>query len=410
MAETYTLYDLNQQLRRVVALNFANALWIKCELAQVNLSRGQYYLSLVQKSEETEEVIATANAILWYRKYNALRRKLGRELEAVLQGGMEVLIQVRVEFDERWGLSLHVDDIDPAYTLGQLEMQRQQTIAVLEKAKLLDLNRQNRLPNVVQRIAVISSLNAAGYQDFLQQLEQNSYGYQYFTQLFPAAMQGVAVEKEVLTQLKKIRRGSRPFSAVVIIRGGGAKLDLAAFNSLELSKAVAQFFIPVLTGIGHDVDETVLDMVAHTSLKTPTAVADFLINRSLHFESTIQQLGLRVQQLAGAHIRAQDNYLQRILENLRLQSQLPLQEHQQNLQQLENMLPQLVQNRLQKEQRELDHLEKLTKLLSPEAALKRGFALLRKKATFVHSIEELEIGDELEIELKDGTIQTKIVQ
>lgn len=402
----YSLSDLTQQLRRVVALNFAEAIWVKCELAQVNHSRGQHYLHLIQKDLEKGEIIASANAILWLKTHQRLQRKLGRgSLTAILQNGMEILLQVRVEYSERWGLSLHVDDIDPTYTLGQLEIQRQTTIAALKKDELLGLNQQVALPLVTQRVAVISSLNAAGYQDFMRQLEQNEYGYHFDIQLFTAAMQGTMVEKEILQQLKKIRRHPRPFSAVVIIRGGGAKLDLAAFDSLKLAQKVAQFPLPVLTGIGHDVDEVVLDLVAHTALKTPTAVADFLIQYHARFETRLLNIGMNIEQKAMLHIRQQEHHLQRLREMIRLHSQVPIQRAHQQLQQVKIQLPQLVQFQLKQEQQTLDNLTKMVDLLSPSTALRRGFAMIKQEGKYISGVGQIDKEKEVEIIMKDGQLK-----
>lgn len=405
----YSLTDLTQQLRRVIALNFAELIWLKCELSQVNSSRGQHYLHLIQKDSDNGEIIAAANAILWLNTHRKLQRKLGRSLEAILQNGMEVLLQVRVEYSERWGLSLHVEDIDPAYTLGQLEIQRQQTITVLEKKGLLGLNRQVDLPPVVQRIAIISSLNAAGYQDFMHQLEQNEYGYQFDIQLFTAAMQGALVEKEILQQLKRVRRHPRPFSAVVIIRGGGAKLDLAAFDSLKLATAVAQFPLPVLTGIGHDVDEVVLDLVAYKALKTPTAVADYLIQYHLRFETRLLNIGMNIQQKAQEQIREQDHYLQRMRETVWLQSQIPLQRANYQLGQIEVQLPHLVNFKIKQEKQTLENIAKMVDLLSPEATLQRGFAIIRQEGEYLSTINKMDKNKAVEIEMKDGKIDANLL-
>ncbi|MFK7932323.1 MAG: exodeoxyribonuclease VII large subunit [Saprospiraceae bacterium] len=404
---TYSLSDLTTQLRRVVALNFAQSLWIKCELAQVNLSRGQHYLNLIQKEAETGEIIAAADAILWFKTHNRLKRKLGRSLDAILQSGMEVLLQVKIEYHERWGLSLHIEDVDPSYTLGQLELQRQETIAKLEKANLLAKNREIPLPLVAQRVAIISSINAAGYQDFLRQLEQNDYQYQFDCQLFSAAMQGAQVEQEVLQQLKRIRRARKPFDVVVIIRGGGAKLDLAVFDSLKIAQAVAKFPLPVLTGIGHDTDEVILDLVAHTALKTPTAVAEFLIQYHLRFETRLLNLGMQAQRAAQTQLAEQQYNLQRLRENLRFHSQLPLQRAQQQLQQIATQLPQVVDFQVKRAQQQLNSLSQIVALLDPVATLGRGFALIKKDGKYLTQIGQVAANDVVEIVMQDGQIEVE---
>ena len=260
---TYSLFDLNQFIRRVIALNLAQPVWIECEIGQCNISRSHYWLELIQQSEDNETVIAQASAVIWSKKHRQLRQQLGARLPQLLQEGMAVRLKVQVDYHERFGLKLMIDDIDSDYTLGQLALQRQAILQRLQQEQLLGRNAQTPLPTVVQRIAVISSARAAGYQDFVEQLNNNDYGYQYRLQLFPSAMQGAAVEKELFEQLQQIEQHRQRYDAVVIIRGGGSKLDLQAFDNYLLAQKVAQMPLPVLTGIGHDIDDTVLDAVAH---------------------------------------------------------------------------------------------------------------------------------------------------
>ena len=262
-----SLFELNEYVRQVIALNFAEAIWVSAELAQVNVSKGHYWIDIIEKSELTGEIIAQSSAVLWQREYRRIKAKMPLQIEGILQQGRQVLLKVSVEFSERYGYKLIVQDIDPAFTLGKLELERQATINTLVKANLIQKNKQLPRPPVLQRIAVISSENAAGYHDFCAQIDNNPYGYAFDYQLFKAAMQGVQTEYEVLAQLARIQEKKDKFEAVIIIRGGGAKLDLAAFDSLEIAKAVANFPLPVFAGIGHEIDETVLDLVAHLSLK-----------------------------------------------------------------------------------------------------------------------------------------------
>ena len=275
--QSYSLFELNEYVRRVFALNFQEAIWVRCEIAQINASRGHFYLNLIEKSSEKETVIAQSSAILWAGQYRQLRRKYKKLLDSLLQNGIAILIQVKVDFDERYGLKLLIEDIDPSYTVGQMELKRQAILETLLKKGLLEVNSRIRLPKAIQRIAIISSESAAGLQDYLNHLAINAYGYQFSNQLFSAAMQGANVEKEVLQQLKKIALLKENYDVVIIIRGGGSKLDLAAFDNLELGMAIAKFPLPVLVGIGHEIDETILDRVAHTSLKTQPPLQTFLL-------------------------------------------------------------------------------------------------------------------------------------
>ena len=233
MQSSYSLFELNEYIRRVFALNFQDAIWIRCEIAQINASRGHHYLNLIEKSAEGEHIIAQSSAVLWASKYRQLRRQHKKLLSELLQNGVAVLLQVKIDYDERYGLKLLIEDIDPSYTMGQMELKRQQILETLQQENLLGVNSQIPLPTAIQRVAIISSETAAGLQDYLNQIATNSYGYQLSNQLFPAAMQGANVEKEVLRQLKKIAFLKDNYDAVIIIRGGGSKLDLSLIHISE---------------------------------------------------------------------------------------------------------------------------------------------------------------------------------
>jgi exodeoxyribonuclease VII large subunit len=306
----HTLLEVNQFLRRVIVANLPEPLWVTCEIMQISTTRGHYYIDLVEKDAVTQQVVAQAQAVLWSGAYYRLKQKIGANLKDLLQVGVQALIRVRVDFSERYGLKLVVEDLDPAYTLGQMLLQRQQTILTLQKDGLLALNKTRPLPLLPQRLAIISSATAAGLQDFLQELTQNKYGYPFQYQLFTAAMQGQFTEKEVVHALERIAEQRTAFDAVAILRGGGSKLDLSAFDSLKMCKAIANFPLPVLTGIGHDIDEAVADLVAHTTLKTPTAVATFLVERCLTAEMSLRELSDAIRQGAQRHLTQQQQRLE----------------------------------------------------------------------------------------------------
>jgi exodeoxyribonuclease VII large subunit len=397
-----TLFEFNEFIRRVIALNLPTPLWVRSELLDVKTSKGHYYLDLVQKKEDSEEIIAQAQAVIWSKNYRALQRKIGTDFEALLQPGMEILFLAKTEFHERFGLKLLVEDIDPSHTLGQLEMQRRETIRKLQARNLMKKNGQLLLPPVLQRIAVLSSERAAGFQDFMKHLSSNSFGYQFKVQFFPMSVQGAMVEKEAISQLEKITQRAADFDAVVIIRGGGARLDLTAFDSFLLAEAVANLPIPVLTGIGHEVDETVLDLVAHTSLKTPTAVADFILHRSLAFESQVINLGLEAKNLVLQLVQVKASRLQYFSQLIDYQVKTSFRQQAQMLDFIEKELPVLAKNQFAMEKSQLTSFEKIIQLLGPEAAFKRGFALVYKQGKQVNDISRLEIGDEVQVQLNSG--------
>lgn len=411
--ESISLYDLNEYIRRVIALNIPEALWVRCEIAQLKPSRGHFYLELVEKQAEDsvdDGLKAQAQAVIWQRTHQRLLRKNGSELNYLLQEGMEVLLKVEVDFHEQYGLKLIIQDIDPTYTLGKMELKRRAILKELKARNLMDKNSQIPLPLVLQRIAVISSEKAAGYQDYLQHLSQNEYQYAFKNELFPAAMQGVNTEKEILKQLKKIERRKTEFDSIIIIRGGGAKLDLATFDNLELAKAVANASLPVFTGIGHDIDETVLDKVAHLALKTPTAVADFFIHRALQFESMLMNIGVGLKEEIQKILQNQNAVLNQVTQSLDFQSNKTVGQAQQMLDFIEAEMPRLLQYRFKTANKELGNLEKMVSFLSPEATLKRGFSLTTKDGKIVKNSKNLKKGTVIETHFFDGKVKSEILK
>jgi exodeoxyribonuclease VII large subunit len=389
-----------------VALNVQDALWVRCEIAQLNESRGHYFMELVEK-EET--ITAKASAILWMRSYNKLLREHGRGIRKILKEGMEVMLKLKVEFHEVYGMQYYVEDIDASFTLGKLAIRKQAILEAFEQEGLLGKNTEIALPAVLQKIAIISSENAAGYQDYLKQLEENVFGYTVDSQMFAAAMQGINVEEEILFQLKRIKKQKDKFDAVVIIRGGGAKLDLMAFDNEKISRVVADFPLPVLTGIGHDIDESILDRVAHSSLKTPTAVADFIINHNLFFENKLLQMGSELSFLAQEKIQEQIFVLQNVEQTLQWQTEVFLKNTLQEISLLENEMEQSAKSFFQKEGKGISNLEAIFEVLDPEKTLKRGFSLTSVDGKIIKSIKDFDPKKETEIttQFSDGIITSK---
>lgn len=399
---SYSLFDLNEHVRRVLALNLPDALWVRAEIAQANESRGHHYLSLVEKGGAKEEIIAQAEAVIWQQTARQLQFQLGAIWRDLLRSGVEVLLKVRVEFHERYGFKLVIQDIDPAYTLGKLELERRNTIQKLQEAGLLDDNKRLPLPVVMQRIAVLSSKNAAGFQDFWKHLQDNRYGYGFSMVLFPVAVQGEQAEQEVLTQLKKIRANRQGFDCLVVIRGGGARLDLTAFDSFAVCAQMAKLPMPVLSGIGHDSDETVLDLVAHTALKTPTAVADFLIGHNLHFESMLVQLQLSIRDALRKSLETANLSLMHLEQQCDLSIRQKLRTELQALKYMEDALPGLFRQRLRESALALQQQEALLGLLSVENTLKRGYTLTTKAGEIVRTATALKPGDHITTHFSDG--------
>ena len=400
----YRLSELHTFIRRFVALNLPEAVWIQAELADLDERRGHYYLSLVEKAQENDQPIAQGQAIMWSRQAKRWQRQQGMLLPSILQAGRELKLQVQVEFHERYGLSMQIVDIDPNYTLGQLAQKRQATIDYLQQTGLLEANRQQQLPLAPQRLAIFSSPAAAGLQDFLGQLHDNSYGYEFKTQLFPAAVQGPQTSPEVRRQLRTIERRREDYDAIVIIRGGGAKMDLADFDERELCISAAQTKLPIITGIGHETDQSIMDMLAHTALKTPTATADFLVERLLKMDQYFAMTAQRLDLLQRHHIGQAENTLLQISNQLRLREQQLIERQKWQLQQYTDQLPLHIRTHLAQARRKLQELEKLHEVLSLEAHLKRGFSVLSQAGRIINRTDEIDQQQAVRARLSDGTI------
>ena len=299
MENLLSLYELNQHIRQALELNFDERIWVQCEIAQIGQSRGHHYVTLVQKSPYGDQILAQSQAVIWKGNFEKLRLKHRDLLQDVLQEGAEVSLLIKVDFHERYGLKLLVEGIDPSYTLGQLALQKQQALEKLIQEKLLDKNKSVFLPTVVQHVAILSSETAAGYIDFVEQLRHNSYAYDFHMHLFPVAVQGQNLVPEFLIQLERIYKRKHDFDLIVVVRGGGGKMDLGGFDDYKLCQMVANAPLAVICGIGHDIDESLLDLVAHSSLKTPTAVADFIVEHNMHYEAEMLKLARAIRQEAN---------------------------------------------------------------------------------------------------------------
>ena len=404
--KTYSLHELNEFLRRVIALNFNESIWVTAEIGQINVVRGHYYLELLQK--EDKDIVAQMSAAIWAADYRRIIAKLGDATEGVLAAGMEIKLKGRLDFHERFGLKLIIEEIDATYTIGKLEIQRQQLIAALKKRGLIGRNSLLPLPNVIQRLAVISSETAAGWQDFKNHIQHNDYGYAFDIQFFQSAMQGSLVEKMLLQQLDSIREHYKEFDCVVIIRGGGARLDLVAFDTPSVCEVTARFPLPVFTGIGHDIDQTVLDMVAHTSLKTPTAVADFIIAHNARFETDIVDIENFIRYYTKNRLNTEGGYMNRTEEFLTFKSQSLLKSQHYLIDFMQNQIKKDGQNALKFEKIKIDNLQKTLNLVSIETTLKRGFSITKMNGKVISTINQAFEGAEIETLLTDGVVRSTI--
>lgn len=408
--EAHSLYELNEYVRRVIALNFREPVWIKAEASQIKQSRNNFYIDLVEKKEGKDEIIAQANAVIWARNYFFLKKKIGDLLDSILVDGAEILIKVRIDFSERYGLKLLIEDIDPSYTLGQAELRRQEIVDRLKAEGLDTKNAQIQLSPVLQKIAVLSSEKAAGYQDFVTQLETNTYGYHFDITLYPIVVQGNQVERELINALEQIHTDDNSFDCIVIVRGGGSKLDLSWFDTYEIGAAIANAELPVLTGIGHEIDYSVADMVAHTHLKTPTAVADYLIENNVLYESQMIDISKKIAVYAMERIYREKRALDGITQGIHAICTQRINYAFHDLEVAEKSLFQLVQNRLDMERRDLSAKELLVEAMNPMGVLKRGFALVYKNGKAITSQKVIKKGENFEVELYDGKIESQRIK
>lgn len=404
---THSLFELNEHIRRVLALNFQEPVWILAEIAQVGESRGHRYLDLVQKGDDGD-VVAQAQAALWVSEFRQINARYPLGLVSLLREGLELRMQVRPTFHERYGLKLHITDIDPAHTLGQLDLLRRQTIQTLRQEGLFDLNRALQLPLVLQRIAVVSSENAAGKQDFLEHLNGNSFGYSFDCQFFNAAVQGKSAELELMAALEKIGKSAKKYDCIVIVRGGGSRLDLMAFDGLSLCQLAAKMPLPLLVGIGHDIDQSVLDLVAHTSLKTPTAVADFLVQHNLNFESDLLGAVENLKSSAQNLLKFIQLDLDRTETTAYFAARAQIQESIRKLDFAEEKLSELALQTLREQQFILEKTEALYLNLHPLNVLRRGYSITTKKGKVIKSSSEVNKGDALETRFWEGSVRSKV--
>lgn len=404
--EAFSLLEVNQYIKRVLALNFEEAFWVECELNQVSNSRGNLYLELIQKADEGEEVVAKNSAQIWYRQHLFIKKKLGKQADAILSPGIKVKMKVNVNYSERYGLSLVVEDIDPSYTFGQFELNRQKIIDKLTEKNLIDKNSKLPLPTVMQKIAVISSSRAAGYKDFVAQLTDNDYGYDFEITLYDSAMQGQKTEQDVVAALIAARKSDA--DVIVIIRGGGSKLDLSGFDNYNIAFEVAASELPVITGIGHEIDQTITDIVAHSVMKTPTAVADMIIEHNVGFESDVLTLENEIFSEVNYRLQFHSEQLIMMQERIRTLPATTVTLHRQLLANMEESIESLALSKITSAQKEMEMMEEKLELLDPKLVLQRGYTLVRQKGKLITDAALLSKKDiKLDIQFRDGEISVK---
>ena len=413
----HSLLELNQMVRETIECEMPDEYWVEAELSECRELRGHCYMELIQKDERTATPVAKSPAKCWANKWAVIRPYFERTTGQQLHAGMKVLLKVYAQFHEAYGFSWIVTDINPEYTLGDMARKRQEIIRQLKAEGVFDLQKELTLPPFCQHIAVISSQTAAGYGDFCNQLSDNPYGFQFQTQLFPAIMQGEGVEQSIIDALEKIYSLTSSFSpltskfdCVVIIRGGGSTGDLSGFDTLALAENVANFPLPIITGIGHERDESILDMISHTRVKTPTAAAAFLIEHLKEVLDVIngsQELITRYAQQKLSMLHSQLTIVSEAIPRL---FSIVKTRQEAKIDTLNQRIPMLLERRLLAENHRLQLMEEKLKALDPQLLLKRGYSITLHNGRAVKDATALKAGDEIETHLANGAIHSVVTQ
>ena len=431
-ASVLSLTELNRNIKQALRDALPETYWVRAETSEVRVNSysGHCYLEFIEKDERTGQVAARARGTIWAQQYAVIRPYFEEETGRPFTSGLKVLVRVAVDFHELYGLSLTVHDIDPSFTVGDLVRRRKEIVRQLQADGVFDLNRALSLPPLPQRIAVISSATAAGYEDFTDQLLHNEYGFPFYVKLYPALMQGERTEASIIAALDRIYAHHEAFDAVAIIRGGGSTADLSSFDSYALAANCAQFPLPIITGIGHERDDTVVDLVAHTRLKTPTAVAAFLIDcmtlrlteltelrdrlcraTNTHIEreqQTLHTIASRFPLLVAGHIERRRTEWHRLSARLAAVPQL-IERHRERITALPLRLRRATDSLLMRRRHTLELSEQHIRLASPDLLLRRGYTLTLRDGIIVKHAASLSPGDAVTIRFADGEQEAQIV-
>ena len=452
-ASVLSLTELNRNIKQALRDALPETYWVRAETSEVRVNSysGHCYLEFIEKDERTGQVAARARGTIWAQQYAVIRPYFEEEAGRPFTSGLKVLVRVAVDFHELYGLSLTVHDIDPSFTVGDLVRRRKEIIRQLQADGVFDLNRALSLPPRPQRIAVISSATAAGYEDFTNQLLGNEYGFPFYVRLYPALMQGERTEASIIAALDRIYAVREAFDVVVIIRGGGSTADLSSFDSYALAANCAQFPLPIITGIGHERDDTVVDLVAHTRLKTPTAVAAFLIDCMAAQLADINDLRDRLYRAATVRIEREQQTFRSVVarfpllvsghverrraEWLRLSARLAtvpqlierrrtewhrlsarlaavpqrIARHRERIDALPARLRSAADSLLMRRRHDLELSEQHIRLASPDVLLQRGYTMTLRDGVIVKRASTLSPGDTVTIRFADGEREGRIV-
>ena len=402
-----TLLDLQRMVRATLESRFRDPLWISAEISELKVNRsGHCYLNLVEKGSTDGAPRAEARAVIWKSAWAPMASMFEAATGATLRAGLRVLVRVVVSYHEVYGFSLQIIDLDPRYTLGEVERRRRETIARLQQDGVWDMNRELTLPRPTLRIAIVSSDTAAGYQDFMNELCRNTYRFE--TTLFRSLMQGDAADESIVAALSAIAAREDEFDVVAIIRGGGSTSDLALFDSYLIASYVAQFPLPIFSGIGHDKDVSVVDMVAHTSLKTPTAVATKLVEMADYEMNLVDNIAADIAYLVESRLQNEDMRIYTYGTNIERFATGYINDSLNRIELINNNIHNRIELIFSSEEQRLNEAERALKSYSIDNILRLGFAVARNQDGAIRSIANTHVGQSVDIELLDGIVGAEI--
>ncbi len=409
--DSRTLSQLLRQVGEALGRAFPEAAWVVAEILEIHENRsGHCYLELVEKSDTQDRILARARGTIWASRYRMLRSYFEASTNTTLKSGIKLLIRASVEFHPQYGFSLNITDLDPSYTLGDLAQKKQEVIRKLREAGVMEMNRELPFPTVPQSVAVISSETAAGFGDFMDSLHGNQYGFYFRTVHFQAVMQGEEAPASIIHALERIFESEETFDCVALIRGGGSRADLECFNDYELAYTLTQFPLPVLTGIGHERDESVADMVAAIGLKTPTAVAEYLVNQLLAFEFRLSELDEKISAAVIRSTRSEAARLERYRSDLSHLGRRFLREQAETLRQHRLSLARACAATLERKREQLLLLETRNKGVDPVRILSRGYSMTLLQGKAVTDTGGIQPGSTLETRLYRGTLFSEVTR
>lgn len=406
-----SLSELNNRVKIAINSMMPESYWVRAETSDVRRNRnGHCYLEFLEKDLKTQALIAKARGVIWSNVYEMISAYFEKETGQTFTSGLNVLVRVTVDFHALYGFSLTVVDIDPSFTSGEIARNRQLVLKKLEAEGVINMNKELNLPEFLNRIAVISSPTAAGFEDFKDQLNNNPAGLKFYTKLFPTIMQGDRSESSVIQALEKIYLNIDKFDAIAIIRGGGASADLNSFDSYLLANNVAQFPLPVVSGIGHERDVTVLDAVSHTRAKTPTAVAEFFIT---HLSKTVYELvDLQERLLSESQNRLsrEKTTMLTITKDIIYHSTYNIEKEKTNIDNLQIKIKHQTIRFIQDQAHILSNAQQFINMVSPDNILKRGYTLTLKDGEIITTINKIKPGDKIETRFHDGVLSSKVLK